>query len=156
MTDIDPRVQLAYEESVRGLDMQSDTLNALRSQTGVLIAATTVASAFLGAAALERHHVTYWANIAALILFGLVIVLCLCVLWPSDDWAFVYSATTLDETYYQKDVDATQSCRSMAIGNAAHRDTNKSKLKWRFGFFRFACIGLTADMILWLVSIGVR
>ena len=48
MSDVDPRVKLAYEESVRGLDMQNETLNELHSRTGVVIAAATVASGILG------------------------------------------------------------------------------------------------------------
>jgi hypothetical protein len=39
----DPRVKLAYEESVRELDMQNETLNELHSRTGIVIAAATVA-----------------------------------------------------------------------------------------------------------------
>ncbi|HLH14178.1 MAG TPA: hypothetical protein VKV16_05265 [Solirubrobacteraceae bacterium] len=50
MSDVDPRIELAYEESVRALDMQNETLNELHSRTGVVIAAVTVASAFPRAA----------------------------------------------------------------------------------------------------------
>jgi hypothetical protein len=57
---------------------------------------------------------------------------------------------------YETRVDPTQACRSMAFGHANHRDSNKRKLKWRFGFFRVACVALTADVVLWLVGIGVR
>jgi hypothetical protein len=57
--DIDARVMLAYDESVRGLNMQSTAVDELRSRTGVLIAAATVASAFLGSTALARHSATY-------------------------------------------------------------------------------------------------
>ena len=156
MPELDPLAKMILDEAVRGLDMQSETLNELRSWTGVLIAAATVALALLGATALERHPVTYGVNLAALCVFGVVIFFCLCVLWPSDMWAFVYNAKVLDETYFEKRVDPTQACRSMALGHAKHRDSNKDKLKWRFVFFRIALAALTADVVLWLVSIGVR
>ncbi len=148
--------KLILDEAVRGLDMQSETLNGLRNRTGVLIAAATIAAALLGATALQRHQVTYGVNVAAMGVFGVVVFFCVCVLWPSDKWAFVCSANTLDETYFEKRVDPTHACRSMALGHANHRDSNKRKLKWRFSFFRVACVVLTADVVLWLVGIGVR
>ncbi len=43
------------------LDMQNETLNELHSRTGVVIAAAIVASAFLGAAALQRQPPEYSA-----------------------------------------------------------------------------------------------
>jgi hypothetical protein len=156
VAEIDPLAKMVLDEAVRGLDMQSETLNELRGRTGVLIAAATVASALLGATALERHPVTYGVNLAALCVFGVVIFFCLCALWPSDEWAFVYNAKTLDETYFEKRVDSTQACRSMALGHAKHRESNKRKLKWRFWFFRIACVSLTANVVLWFLSIGVR
>jgi hypothetical protein len=82
--DFDPRVKLAYDESVRGLDMQSAALDELRNRTGLLIAAATVASAFLGAAALAHQPATYWLNICGLLAFFGTILLCLAVLWPSQ------------------------------------------------------------------------
>ena len=53
---VDPRVRLTYDESIRGLDMQSATLDELRNRTGVLLAAASLSSAFLGATALEHHQ----------------------------------------------------------------------------------------------------
>jgi hypothetical protein len=119
MPDIDPLAKLVYDESVRGLDMQGQSLDEIRSRTGVLIAAATVAAALLGAPALARHHVIYWANLSALIAFGLVVGFCLLVLWPGTKWTFAYNAATLDETYFKKQVDATEACRSMARGRAS-------------------------------------
>jgi len=40
--------KLAYEEAVRGLDKQEGLLEALRTRTGVLIAASFLAASFLG------------------------------------------------------------------------------------------------------------
>jgi hypothetical protein len=44
-------------------------------------------------------------------------------------WAFAHSAKVLDETSFEKRVDTTEACRSMALGHAKHRDSNKDKLK---------------------------
>jgi hypothetical protein len=40
--------KLAYEEAVRGLDKQETLLEALRARTGVLLAASSIATSFLG------------------------------------------------------------------------------------------------------------
>ncbi|MHB1539074.1 MAG: hypothetical protein ACYCUM_09560 [Solirubrobacteraceae bacterium] len=156
MPDIDPLAKLVYDESVRGLDMQSQSLDEIRSRTGVLIAAATVAAALLGTSALTKHRVTYWANLSALTAFGLVVGFCLLVLWPGTKWAFAYNAGTLDDTYIKNQIDATQACRSMARGRAEHRRANARRLRWRYLWFRLACLAMLADTVLWLVSIGVR
>jgi hypothetical protein len=156
MGDIDPRVKLAYEESVRGLDMQNETLNELHSRTGIVIAAATVASAFLGAAALQRHPPEYWLNVLGLIAFAATTFLCLSVLWPSEDWEFSFDARELDDDYYAVDADPTEMCRAMSLSNAKSLEVNNEKLEQRFKMFRFACVALAADILLWLVAVGVQ
>lgn len=155
MTEIDPLAKLIYDESVRALDMQSKSLDELRSRTGVVIAAVSVGSAFLGAEALKRHHATYGLNWAAFAVFGTVIVTCLFILWPRG-WQFAYDATDLDEAYVVEREDPTQACRSMARGHTDHRIADRTRLKRRFIAFQLACVGLTADIALWLLSVGVR
>jgi hypothetical protein len=155
VAEIDPLAKLIYDESVRALDIQSKSLDELRSRTGVLIAATSVGSAFLGAEALKHHHATYSLNLAAFAIFGAVIVTCLLILWPTG-WQFAYDATDLDSAYIVKREDPTQACRSMAEGHTNHRRANGTKLNYRFIAFQLACVGLAANIALWLLSVGVR
>jgi hypothetical protein len=154
--EIDARVKLAYDESIRGLNMRSTAVDELRSPTGVLIAAATVASAFLGSAALARHPASYWANILGLLTLIAVIGLSLGVLWPSEDWEFVYDPEVLDEDYFVGEVDVTEMCRAMSLGNAGSHQKNQEKLNGRFKLFRFASVALLIDVLLWLVGIGIR
>jgi hypothetical protein len=154
--DIDARVRLAYDESIRGLNMQSTAVDELRSRTGVLIAAATVASAFLGSVALARHSATYWANILGLLAFVAVIGFSLGVLWPSEDWEFVYDPEILDDDYFAQDVEATEMCRAMSLGNASSHRRNQSQLNGRFRMLRLASVALLLDVLLWLVGIGIR
>lgn len=156
MGDIDSRVKLAYEESVRGLDMQNETLNELHSRTGIVIAAATVASAFLGAAALQRHVPGYWLNVLGLLVFAATTLLCLGVLWPSEEWEFSFDAGDLDDRYYAKQADPTEMLREMLLSNAKSRTVNNEKLRDRFKLFRLACGALACDILLWLVAVGVR
>ncbi len=156
MSDVDPRIKLAYAESVRGLDMQNETLNELHSRTGVVIAAATVASAFLGAAALQQHPPEYWLNVIGFIGFAATALLCISILWPSEEWEFSFDAGDLDDRYYAKDADPTEMCREMLLSNADSRRLNNEKLAGRFRLFRFACGALACDILLWLVAVGVR
>ncbi len=152
MSEIDPRAQLVHQESVRSLDMQSASLDEIRSRTGVLLAATSVSAAFLGASALE-HHGFSTVNLLAALGFIIVILLSLWVLSPADDWEFAYNAQVLDEHYVEKDVSITNMYRSMAKGYAASTKLNGIRLKWRFRLFRFACVALGLDILLWLLGI---
>jgi hypothetical protein len=45
--------RLAYEASLRSLDKQEELLGELRSRTGLLLAASSLAASFLGRPALE-------------------------------------------------------------------------------------------------------
>jgi len=136
--------------------MQNETLNELHSRTGVVIAAATVASAFLGAVALQRHAPDYWLNVLGLIAFATTTILCLSVLWPSEDWEFSFDAGDLDDRYYATDSDPTEMCREMLLSNARSRSRNNEKLRKRFELFRFACCALACDIVFWLVAVGVR
>jgi uncharacterized membrane protein YfcA len=147
MSDLDPRVKL---------DMQSETLNELHGRTGVVIAAATVASAFLGTAALQRHPPEYWLNVLGLFALATTILLCLGVLWPFEDWEFSYDASDLDDRYYAKDVDPTAMCREMSLGNANSRNLNNENLRWPFKLFRFACGALAFDLLFWLLAVGLQ
>jgi hypothetical protein len=155
VAEIDPLAKLIYDESTRALDIQSKVLDELRARTGVLIAASSVGSAFLGAEALKHHHATYCLNLAAFAVFAVVMGICLFILWPRG-WQFAYDATDLDDAYVVKREDPTQACRSMAAGHTKHRRANGTKLKPRFIAFQLACVGLAADIALWLLSVGVR
>jgi hypothetical protein len=154
---IDARVKLAYDESTRALDMQSSTIDELRSRTGVLLATITVAAAFLGAAALEHHRthgVLWWPTSLAFVGFLAAIGLCLGVLWPVE-LEFIYGADTLDD-YFSRDAPATEMCRAMAYGNGKSWTGNDGRIKRRVTLFRWACAALGLDVLLWLVNIGVR
>ncbi len=151
MRDADARAQLIHAESVRALDMQSTAVDEIRSRTGVLLAAASVATAFLGATALQ-HDGFSTVNIAATVVFVLVLVLCLWILSPADDWEFAYNATVLDEHYIAKDVTLSNMYRSMAKGYAESRVLNRERLKWRYRLFGLACFALGADVFLWLVG----
>jgi hypothetical protein len=52
----DDLARLAYDASLRSLDKQEELLSELRSRTGLLLAASSVAASFLGERALDDGH----------------------------------------------------------------------------------------------------
>ncbi len=151
----DPRLALAYDESVRGWALQSSVLDELRSRAGVLLSAASVASAFLGALALEGTEEFSALSIAGTTAFGCVVLLCVYVLWPAK-WTFVHNAELVITTYVDKDKSLDQMRREMAIENTTLRITNKGKLDHRFIGFQLACLGLGIDVVLWLIDLGTK
>jgi hypothetical protein len=152
MTEVDPRAQLVHQESVRALEMQSATLDELRSRAGVLLAAASVATAFLGAEALKQHGLST-VNTLGAITFICVFGLALWILSPTGGWRFTYNADVLREYYVAKNVSITNMYLSMAEGYAASRVHNRDLLEGRMRLFRFACIALGIDVLLWLAGI---
>jgi hypothetical protein len=152
-TDIDPRLTLAYNESVRAWALQSSVLDEVRSRSGVLVSAASVSSAFLGSQAVASKQPWAGANLAAIAVFGVVILLCIYVLWPAKSWIFVHNSERLIETYLKDDTTANDMYERMTIDNARYRRKNSKRIEYRFLAFRIACFGLAAEIILWLVAL---
>jgi hypothetical protein len=154
--EVDPRLIVAYDESVRAWAHQSAVLDELRSRAGTLIAAASVSSAFLGAATLRGSHSLNGSSVAAIVVFGVVIALCIYVLWPAKDWVFVHNAKLLLEKYMTHGVPLSEMYERMTCDNAGYRQTNAKRINYRFMAFRVACAGLGADVILWLLALTGR
>ncbi len=101
--DGDPRVTIAYEESIRAWALQSSVLDELHNRAGVLLSAASVSSAFLGAKALEGVHGFSTASIVATVVFGAIVLLCVFVVWPTKDWTFAHDGRALVEAYVDED-----------------------------------------------------
>jgi len=159
MTDVpdtpppDPRAEVIYRESVRALDLQSASVDELRARTGVLLAAASVATAFLGAEAFKLHGF-WWVNVLAAIVFVGVVLLALFILMPKGGWEFTYNADVLQQYYLtEKKATLTQMYLSMATGHAESRLSNKKLLDCRMEVFAYACGALGLDVVLWLIGI---
>jgi hypothetical protein len=155
MADDDPRAALILQEAVRALDQQSDSLNELRSRTGIVLTASSVSSAFLGATALEHGGFSV-LNILAFVVFLCSILLCLGVLLPADDWEFLYSTETLEKSYIGESVELAQMQRSMAAGYSESWKENNGRIKPLYVLLRFAIVAVGVDVLLWLVAIRVK
>jgi hypothetical protein len=157
-SDMTTRYKLAYAESVRGLEMQSSSLNELRARIGLVLSAASISSAFLGAAALARHH-HHLAGLSAygVVLFGVTVALSLAVLLPLPGWAFVSNGRALAAFYADREdegLDVTY--RQLAESNGDSQLSNSKRIGRLYVAFACACVVLGADVIVWLCDLGTR
>lgn len=153
----DARRTLVYEESQRALDQQQTALDNLRTRTGVLIAAATIVSSFLGGQALHGGTLTAlsWCAIGALAVAGTIAIL---VLVPLGGWTFSNKVETLLSSYVDdKDPASIDEMHThLAEFNQKHRDENQKKLDKLYLGFHVASGALVLEVIFWLIDLGTR
>jgi hypothetical protein len=88
--------KLAYEAALRGLDKQEGLLEELRSRTGVLLAASSLAASFLGQRAFQNPSPRGLA-IAALVAFVVSIAASVFILLPKKNLIFAEAGAGLYE-----------------------------------------------------------
>lgn len=154
-TAADARKRLVYEESTRAIQQQQASLDNLRARTGLLLAAASISSSFLGGQALSGEGLTPWSwfAIGALAAVGLCTIL---VLLPRRNWFFSNDVQTLLNGYVNHEHPATLDEMHVAIAtyNQEHWTANQKTLNKLFAFFRVACAALVIEVAFWLVALG--
>jgi hypothetical protein len=149
----DARRKLAYEESVRALEIQSSSLDDLRSRTGILLTALSLSATFLGARALD-HSGFCTLNWIALVFFAISGCGCLAILLPWDDWHFVHDAKAILDQFVDKGADLDTMHTEMAEANQSRWSQNAEKLGNLQWAFRAAVLFLILQVACWLISLG--
>jgi hypothetical protein len=154
--------RVVYEESVRTLDQQRALLDALRNRSGTLLAAASVATAFLSAQALrpvpQELGPLAWS---AIVLFCAVIFLSVAVLIPWR-WTFAHHPHALigvhleweDPPQHWRPSTLHEIYRDLSYWNGVHYEENGRKLQLMFGLFALACMALAAEIVLWLILLA--
>jgi hypothetical protein len=155
--------RVVYEESVRALAQQRDLLDGLRNRSGTLLAAASVATAFLSAQALRGEmrgdlDVVAWS---AIVLFCAVVILSVAVLIPWR-WTFAHHPheligvhlESLDPPAGWQPSSLHEIYRDLSYWNGVHYDENGRKLRLIFGLFGLACGALAAEIVLWLILLA--
>jgi hypothetical protein len=155
--------RIAYDESVRLLASQAESLSGLRARAGTLLAAASLATGFLAPAALEvRDPITRgvvrefdtlaWLATGA---FGLVVVAALVVLWPYK-WTFGHSAHGLMDHLLDATPPANEATvlRHLSYYNEENHTANKKTLARLHIVFEVGCLLLAAEIALWIAAIA--
>ena len=136
-----------YEQARFNLARQEAALDELRTRTGILVAAATVVTSFLGQeAARDGWGLTGNLGLGA---FVIVIGLWVYVLWPTYGWIFSNDVTVLREDYIESEPPRSMqdTYAILADKHACHIAGNESRLRWLYRAFRGGIILIAVEVV---------
>lgn len=143
--------QFSYELTANALAEQERVVAALRTRSGTILAAASIAGSFLGTKA-SHGSLDGWA-ITALITFVLCLASALWVLLPHEFVFAVRGETLLAETDLLGVEEVAQAYRAAGLWMEPHLDRNRVKLSRMSGWFTASCVLLAAEVVLWTLSL---
>jgi hypothetical protein len=144
--------RLAYEASLRRLEKQDQSLTEIRSRTGLLLAASSLAASFLGRPALDADPVA--VAIAALGAFAVSIGASVYVLMPKQDLVFSLVGSRVFEEFYEFQNDLAEVHRRLAYDLDRFWEQNDVRGQRLVRAFRLAAWALVAEVLLLLFSVS--
>lgn len=146
--------RLAYEAALRALDKQERLIDELRSRTGLLLAAASLAASFLGREAFAGHPKRGLA-ILALVAFLLAVGASVYVLLPkTGKFVFAMVGAGLYEGLYELRDDLGEVYRHLAYDLDRFWDDNDVELQKLFRGFRLAAVGLSAEIVILIAMVS--
>lgn len=145
---------MIYELALRSLDQQERELGELRSRTNTLLAAATLISSFLGAAAIREHDGLNTLAILALVALVTTGALSLYVLWPRELRFAIDARRTYDDLYPLLDDHAEAQLR-VAYGARDRYLRNKTTVDQLALAFQIAAVVLGVQTVLWALALAV-
>jgi hypothetical protein len=146
---------LAFELSVRTLSQQEAVLDELRRRTGVLLTATAVVTSFLGARALQDAAYK-WLTVPGLGAAAISILASVYVLTPKANLNFAIHGAPIYEYFFRAEADLNEAHRTLAYWNHETWEANQRVLYRLVAFFRIACGGLVAAVLLWSLKLPLH
>jgi hypothetical protein len=151
----EPRYErLAYEAAQRALDKQERLIEELRSRTGLLLAAASVAASFLGREAFADDPKDGLA-IIALAAFLIAVAASVYVLLPkSEKFVFAMVGGGLYEGLYDLKDDLAEVYRRLAYDLDRFWDDNDVELQKLFRAFRLAAVALSVEIVVLIAMVS--
>lgn len=145
--------EIAHVEMLRALDKQEQILDELRSRTGLVLAASSLATSFVGGRAVEQGRSVL--VLLALLAFASSVLGCVYVLVPRP-YAFAFSldGSAVFEQLYTIREDLDEVHRRLAYDLHRFWEANDAKIRPLFRAFKWACLALVAEIVLLLVSVS--
>ena len=146
--------RLAYEAALRALDKQERLIDELRSRTGLLLAAASLAASFLGREAFAGQPKRGLA-ILALVAFLLAVGASVYVLLPkTGKFIFAMVGAGLYEGLYELRDNLGEVYRRLAYDLDRFWDDNDVELQKLFRAFRLAALGLSAEIVILIAMVS--
>ncbi len=168
----EPRYHFAYDEAVRTLQRQEADLAALQGRALALLSAGTLATAFVGGVrglglirsivpattpgAVATQGLAVWQLLVVLGVFGLLVLLCLVILWPTAEWVFQLDSAGIVrilDSSATKQASLAALYRDFAIRLGGYAAANDGRLRLRVQLMRAAIVtlGLNVGVLFALV-----
>jgi hypothetical protein len=144
--------ELAYDAALRALDKQEGVLEELRARTGVLLAASSLATSFLGRSALDNASALL--VVVTLAAFATTIAASVYVLVPKKAFFFAVSGTAILEELYEFREDVDEVRRRLTYDLERFWDRNDDAIQKLFWSFRIAAVALVVDIVLLLAAVS--
>jgi hypothetical protein len=146
--------RLAYEAAQRALDKQERLLEELRSRTGLLLAAASLAASFLGREAFAVDPKRGLA-LLAVVAFLLAVSASVYILLPKrDKFIFALVGAGLYEGLYAVRDDLAEVYRRLAYDLDRFWERNDVELHRLFTTFRVAAGGLSAEILVLIAMVS--
>lgn len=137
---------------MRALDKQERVLEELRSRTGLLLAASSLAVAFLGRPALDGSRDFF--TIIALVAFTASIGASVYVLLPKTTFFFALSGRYVFENLYEFRDDMAEVHRRLAYDMQRFWDSNDRVLQSMLWGFQVAAIALVVEVLALIAAVS--
>lgn len=147
--------ELTYDLSLRGLTQQEDSLNELRSRTGVLLAATAIAIALLGGRSLDDGATTA-LDLAGVALAVGSFLLSVLVLAPTARYLATTDAAAVYEYLRQQEADVAEAMEGLVYTNREAWEENQAIIDRLVRLYRWACFALVGAVVLWSVALAIQ
>src|SRR5882757_1887468 len=138
--------RLAYEAALRGLDKQEGLLEELRTRTGILLAASSLAASFLGQQAFRHPH-PHALAVVAVGAFVVSIAASVFILLPKQNLFFSLRGAGLYEGLYAVRHDSAEVHRRLAYDLDRFWEKNDGKIKWLTRAFTVAAAALVIEIV---------
>ena len=146
--------RLAYEAAQRALDKQERLVDELRSRTGLLLAAASLAASFLGREAFAGDPKDGLA-IVALATFLVAVGASVYVLVPkTGKFVFALVGAGLYEGLYSVKEDLAEVYRRLAYDLDRFWDENDAELQKLFRAFRLAALALSVEIVVLIAMVS--
>jgi hypothetical protein len=154
-TASDPAFErLAYEAAQRALDKQERLVDELRSRTGLLLAAASLAASFLGREAFAGDPKDSLA-ILALAAFLIAVASSVYILLPkTGKFVFAVAGAGLYEGLYAVKDDLAEVYRRLAYDLTRFWQANDEELQKLFTAFRLAALALSAEIVVLIAMVS--
>ncbi len=142
----------AFDAAIRALDKQEGVLDELRSRTGLLLAASSLAISFLGRPAFEGAHAV--PLVLAIAAFVISIAAAVYVLLPKSSFYFALSGRGVFEGLYEFRDDPSEIQRRLVYDMQRFWEGNDAVMQRLFRGFRLAAATLVLEIGLLLISVS--